>query len=193
MDRFSSSPKDGLYAWCIWFLAALTYSYAFFHRVAPSVMVAELMSELAISGAMLGTLSALYFYPYVLLQIPLGALLETIGVRRLLSSALLLAGLGSFLFGVADSIFLAYLGRVLIGIGSSVGFLGSLALAAKWFAPSRYGFLSGLTMFYRREWRDTRASTACLICGCVWLARKPVHIRRNWLRVSGADRLCGTQ
>ena len=61
------------YAWLVWSLAAIAFGYAFFHRVTPSVMVSDLMTEFAIGGAMLGTLSALYFYPYVLLQVPLGA------------------------------------------------------------------------------------------------------------------------
>ena len=82
-----SKPKKG-YAWLVWALAAVSFGYAFFHRVAPSVMVSDLMAEFAIGGAMLGTLSALYFYPYVLLQIPLGALLETVGTRILLTCLL---------------------------------------------------------------------------------------------------------
>ena len=135
------------YAWLVWSLAAISFGYAFFHRVTPSVMVSDLMAEFAVSGAVLGTLSALYFYPYVLLQVPLGAMLETFGTRILLSGCLLLAGVGSILFGLAHSIEVAYLGRFLIGFGSSVGFLGSLALASKWFPPHRFAFLAGLSMF----------------------------------------------
>ena len=151
----SSSARDttpaprlgGVYAWFVWSLAAIAFGYAFFHRVTPSVMVSDLMTEFAIGGAMLGTLSALYFYPYVLLQVPLGGMLEVFGTRMLLSSALVLAGVGSFMFGMADSLEMAYLGRILIGIGSSVGFLGSLALASKWFPIHRFAFLAGLSMF----------------------------------------------
>ena len=87
-----NAPRlGGGYAWFIWSLAAMSFGYAFFHRVTPSVMVSDLMTEFAIGGAMLGTLSALYFYPYVLLQVPLGAMLETFGTRLLLSVALFLA------------------------------------------------------------------------------------------------------
>ena len=147
----STSPAaariGGTYAWLVWALAAVSFGYAFFHRVAPPVMVSDLMAEFAIGGAMLGTLSALYFYPYVLLQIPLGTLLETIGARLLLSCALSLAAAGSVLFGLAQQVELAYLGRILIGIGSSVGFLGSLALAKRWFPERRFAFLAGLAMF----------------------------------------------
>lgn len=142
-------PKKpgGARAWAVWSLAALAFGYAFFHRVAPSVMVGDLMGEFAISGAMLGTLSALYFYPYVLLQIPLGAILDVVGTRVLLAGAMATATLGSAIFASATSLEMAYLGRVLIGAGSSVGFLGALSLAGKWFEPKRFALLSGMTMF----------------------------------------------
>lgn len=111
-------------------------------------MVSDLMAEFAISGAVLGTLSALYFYPYVLMQVPLGALIDRLGVRILLTSALCIGGIGSVIFAQAQSIEIAYLGRILIGVGSAVGFLSSLALAGKWFPPHRFAFLAGLVMFF---------------------------------------------
>ena len=126
----------------------MSFGYAFFHRVAPSVMVSDLMSEFAIGGGMLGVLSALYFYPYFLLQIPLGALLDRLGARMLLFYALSLASAGSILFGVAEALWVAYLGRVLIGVGSAVGFLGSLTIASKWFPPKRFAMMTGLAMFF---------------------------------------------
>lgn len=51
-------------AWLMWGVGALYYAYAFFQRVAPSVMVENLMRDFAIDGAMLGSLSAAYFYAY---------------------------------------------------------------------------------------------------------------------------------
>ena len=136
----------GKKAWLIWSLAAIAFGYAFLHRVAPGVMVHDLMRDFAISGTMLGTLSALYFYPYFLLQIPLGALLDVLGTRYLLSFALFLASFGSILFGSANNIEMAYLGRFLIGIGCSVGFLSALTLTSEWFSTNRFALISGLTM-----------------------------------------------
>jgi MFS family permease len=136
----------GKKAWLIWFLAAISFGYAFLHRVAPGVMVHDLMRDFAISGTMLGTLSALYFYPYFLLQIPLGALLDVLGARYLLSFALFLAAFGSILFGSANNIEMAYIGRFLIGVGCSVGFLSALTLTSKWFPKNRFALISGLTM-----------------------------------------------
>ncbi len=142
-----SSISPSWRGWLIWSLSALAFGYAFFHRVTPGVMVSDLMRDFAIGGGMLGVLSALYFYPYFLLQVPLGTLLDRLGPRLLLSVAVLLAGLGSFLFGAAESLAVAYAGRILIGIGSAVGFLGSMSLAARWFPPQRFAFLTGLAMF----------------------------------------------
>ena len=144
----SNSPKlGGIRAWLIFSLAAISFGYAFIHRVAPGVMVDELMQEFAIGGAVVGILSALYFYPYVLLQIPLGALLDRLGPRIILGSALLLATGGSIAFGFADTIFIAYIGRFLIGVGCAAGFLSALTLAGRWFPPNQFALLSGLTMF----------------------------------------------
>ncbi len=148
MSEVTSTNRGGARAWLIWSLSALAFGYAFFQRVTPSVMVADLMREFAVGGAVLGYLSALYFYPYVILQIPLGALLDRLGARLLLTIALSIAALGSVLFGTAETLSAAYLGRVLIGVGSAVGFIGSLALAAKWFPPHRFAFLAGLAMFF---------------------------------------------
>jgi len=106
------------------------------------------MSTFAIGATVTGTLSALYFYPYVLLQIPLGALIQQIGPRTLLTVSLVIAGLGSILFGSAEHIYTAYAGRILVGIGSAVGFLGSLSIASKWFPTHRFAFLSGLVMMF---------------------------------------------
>ena len=44
-----------------WLLCALFFLYAFVQRVAPSVMVDDLMRDFAVGGALLGNLSAYYY------------------------------------------------------------------------------------------------------------------------------------
>ena len=72
-------------AWFVWSLGALFYLMAFFQRVAPAVMTAELMRDFQINAAALGNLSAFYFYSYVAMQIPTGIIADVWGPRRLLS------------------------------------------------------------------------------------------------------------
>ena len=133
-------------AWLIWSLGALSFSYAFFQRVAPSVMVADLMRDFSVGAAVLGNLSAIYLYAYAGLQIPIGLALDRWGPRRMLSGAAILAACGSFLFAAAEGLNLAYAGRLLVGIGCAVGFVGALKLATNWFPPTRFAFISGMTM-----------------------------------------------
>ena len=132
----------------IWSLSALAFGYAFFQRVAPSIMIPDLMAEFAVTGAVMGQLSALYFYPYAAMQLPIGALLDRYGARLMLTIALLLAAVGSIIFGTAGSVNTAYAGRFMVGAGSAVGFIASMALAAKWFHPRHFALLTGLSMFF---------------------------------------------
>lgn len=140
--------KDGPRAWVIWSLSVIAFGYAFFQRVSPSAMVSDLMRDFQASGTVLGHLSALYFYPYVVLQVPLGILLDHIGARILISVSLSVAGIGSLMFATSESLEIAYFSRLLIGLGCASGFIGSLALSARWFAPERFALLTGLCMFF---------------------------------------------
>jgi MFS family permease len=141
-----TGPPGGGRAWLIWFLGASCFGYAFFHRVTPSVMVADLMREFAVGAAVLGNLSALYFYTYAGLQIPVGVMIDRWGARAMIAISVTLAAAGGLMFALAPSIYPAYGARLLIGAGSAVAFVGTLTLVSRWFPPHRFAFLSGMTM-----------------------------------------------
>ncbi len=135
-----------LFPWIVWSLGALFYCYGFFQRVAPGVMVEELMRDFAASAAILGNLSAFYYYAYAGVQLPVGILVDRWGARSMLAAAATLCALGSLLFATTDSLWLAYLGRLLIGAGAGFTFVGTLKLGAVWFPPRRFALLTGLTL-----------------------------------------------
>jgi MFS family permease len=130
----------------MWLLGALFYCYAFFQRVAPSVMVGDIMREFAVGAAVAGVLSSLYFYAYASMQIPIGLLLDRFGPRRMLAGFALLSALGSLLFALAPGLGLAYAGRALVGLGAAVTWVGTLKLASLWFPPERFALVTGLTL-----------------------------------------------
>ena len=134
--------------WAMWALAASFYLYGFYQRVLPSVMVDPLMAEFAVGGAVLGNLSAFYFYAYAGLQLPVGMLLDRWGPRRVLTLAAVLCAGGSLLFASADSLTPAYLGRALVGAGAAFSWVGALTIAAAWFPTKRFALLTGLTMLF---------------------------------------------
>ncbi len=179
----------GLKAWIVWFLAANYFFYAFFQRAAPSVMVDPLMSAFAVGAGVTGNLAALYLYVYAVLQLPIGLLLDRWGPRILLTGGILIAAGGAALFAFADTIWIAYAGRLAIGAGSAVAFISALTLAAAWHPPSRFGMFSGMTMGFamlggflaqgplggvvdRIGWREPLAYTAIwglLLAVLIWL------------------------
>ncbi|WP_366555318.1 MFS transporter [Aquibaculum sediminis] len=132
--------------WLIWSLGALFFCYGFFQRMAPSVIIDPLMRDFAVGAAVLGNLSAIYFYAYAGLQIPVGLLADAWGPRRLLTAGALCCGAGSLLFALAPDLNIAYLGRLLVGVGAAASFVGTLKLATNWFPASRFAQLTGMTM-----------------------------------------------
>lgn len=133
-------------AWMMWSLGALFYFQAFFHRVAPSVMVVELMQDLGLSAAALGNLSALYFWGYAVAQLPTGLLADRWGPRRVLTSAAAICGCSALLFAFAESNFVASVGRLIVGFGAGFGFVTTLKIVVEWFPQRRFAMLSGLTL-----------------------------------------------
>jgi len=123
------------------------YVLSFFHRTAPAAIAAELQRAFDIPAAVLGTLAATYFYVYMLLQIPVGVLADTVGPRRLLVGGSLVAGIGSLAFALAPTWEVAAVGRTLVGMGVSVAFIAILKINATWFEARRFATLNGVTMF----------------------------------------------
>jgi MFS family permease len=125
-------------------LGCAFFAYGFIHRVAPSVMTDELMRDFAVGGSALGSLSAMYFYAYVSLQIPVGMLMDRFGPRRLMSGALLLCAIASVGFASSDSLLLASISRLVIGGSVAFAFVGTLTILTYWFAPARFAMFAGL-------------------------------------------------
>lgn len=136
----------GVYPWAAWSLSGLFYGYIFFVRVAPSVMISELMRDFAVSAAMLGNLAAIYYYAYAGIQIPVGLLHDRFGPRRVLAAAASLCAVGGVMFATADQLWVAGLGRLLVGAGSGFALVGSLKVAAIWHPPRRFALLTGLAI-----------------------------------------------
>ena len=129
-----------------WGTASLFFFYAWIMRVAPSVMVEELMREFAVGAGVLGNLSAAYFYGYAGMQIPVGLLLDRFGPRRLITVAALCCAGGCVLFATGTTLATVITGRFLIGAAAAFSLVGSMAVAGQWFAPARFALLSGLAM-----------------------------------------------
>lgn len=144
MDNFMIK-KDSRGAWVIWSIAAAFFFLEYIVRISPGVMAEQLQRDFSITAASLGMLSAFFYYPYVVMQIPVGILVDKFGTRWLLGGMAILCSCSVLLFSSTHILALAELGRFLMGITGAFAFVGALKLASTWFSPRRFGFLAGTT------------------------------------------------
>lgn len=133
------------YRWVVWGIMVLTFMVVFFHRLATGVVRPDLESAFGLSAASFGSLASMYFYAYMVMQIPVGFLADLLGARLTVSVGMLLASMGSILFGLAPTQSLLFLGRFLVGIGVSTVFVSILKIQSKWFREREFATMSGLT------------------------------------------------
>jgi len=129
----------------MWGIPAFVFFFAFLHRVAPGVIVKEIMQAFGATGEIVGLLSAMYFYSYAAFMIPAGVLIDGFGVRRVVAAGSAVMALGSLAMGLAASQGALMTGRFLVGAGATVTFIGCLKIAADWFPASHFGTLSAVT------------------------------------------------
>ena len=127
-------------------LVAAGYMLAFFHRMAPAAIASDLQQSFMASGAALGALAAAYFYTYTVMQIPVGVMADTLGVRKIVAIGAALAGAGSLLFGLADTLAVATVGRIFIGLGVSSMFISMMKLNSVWFHDRHFGTVGGMSI-----------------------------------------------
>lgn len=139
------SKKQMILGSIICFVGALFYCYEFILRIIPGALQTELSTALGhISATTFGQISALYYFAYSPMQIPVGMLMDRFGPRRLLTFACLCCTLGSWMFTLTSSMFLVSSGRFLVGFGSSFAFVGVLSLALHWLPRKYFSLVAGL-------------------------------------------------
>ena len=148
MNTFKSKHQwlAKAYPWIIWTIAASFFFYKYLIQVSPSVMTDDLMQAFDIHGAGLGNLSAFYFYAYLIMQIPVGVMLDRFSPRLLTTGAIFLCSASTFIFSQTDTFWLACLSRALMGAGAAFAAVSCFKLAAVWFSPKRFALVSGMFM-----------------------------------------------
>lgn len=133
------------YAWLVWGLAATFYFSDYLARVAPGVMHRYLQIDFGINEAGFGILTASFYVPYILMQIPVGLTVDRLSIRGLLTTMSVITAIGCCIFGFANGLLIGSIGRMLIGFSAAFAFVCSLRLATSWFPPTMLGLLAGLT------------------------------------------------
>lgn len=123
---------------------AIAYFISYFHRAAPAVVGPVIIKELAIAPATLGFMGSMYFWAYAAAVIPAGVLADTWGSRKTMSAFVMVAAIGTFIFGLAPGVGLLAIGRFLVGFGFGFVYVPALRIMADWYKPDELATYSGV-------------------------------------------------
>ena len=118
----------------IFFVFACGYFLSCLLRAITATLSPLLTSEFNLLAGDLGLLAGGYFLGFASMQIPLGYLLDKHGPKKIVSSFLLIAIIGTAAFSLAQNFSGLLISRVLIGIGVSACLMGPLTGYRIWFA-----------------------------------------------------------
>jgi sugar phosphate permease len=132
------------FRWLIFIVLSLAYFFVYFHRLSLSVVANDLIKDFQTSASVMGLLGSVYFYCYAFMQFPAGLLSDSLGPRKSVTFFLIIASAGSIIFGIAPTIKLAFLGRVMVGLGVSMVFIPTMKILSRWFHPHEFAFMTGI-------------------------------------------------
>ena len=117
----------------VFFVFASGYFLSCLLRAITATLSPLLSSEFNLLAGDLGLLAGGYFLGFASMQIPLGYLLDRHGPKKIVSSFLLIAIVGTASFALAQNFAGLLISRILIGIGVSACLMGPLTGYRIWF------------------------------------------------------------
>lgn len=136
--------RKGMVAALVFVSLAVLYFFSILHRVGIAVIAYDIMSEFHTDASLLGLMSSSYFFPYAFAQIPVGIMLDRIGIRKTVAILATIACAGSLVFSFGSSIGMLSVGRALVGFGVGGFYISSLKAIAVWYKPGQFATLAGL-------------------------------------------------
>src|SRR3989338_4587397 len=90
-------------AWSVWFVAAIFVLFQLFLQLSSGEVISALMKSFTLTAFGGGVLISSYYYIYVLLQTPVGILMDRYGPRGTLSLGAFFICVGSLIFASAKT------------------------------------------------------------------------------------------
>ncbi len=119
----------------VWATAMAGYVVAVAGRTSLGVAGLQAADRFGISAATLASFSVVQLAVYAAAQLPAGMVLDRVGPRVLVTAGVTTMSLGQLLLALVDTVPLALLARVLIGLGDAAVLVSVLALVPVWFRP----------------------------------------------------------
>ncbi|NIH84526.1 MFS transporter [Amycolatopsis granulosa] len=120
-------------------LVALLYVFNYMDRSNISYAQLGMQHELAITTAVFGTASAIFFLAYVVFEVPSNMIMKKVGARIWLARIAISWGIVTVVTGFVQNIPQLYLARIVLGIAEAGLYPGLLLYLTLWFRPKERG------------------------------------------------------
>jgi len=132
------------YRWAILAVCVLGFMQTHVHRVGFAPLIPTFIADMGLGYAAAGTIMASYFWTYALMQVPVGALTDRLGARRVMLACMGVMAVGALAFALAHTWTQSLLARCVVGAGAAATWLPGLRLIHEWFPLRERGLATGL-------------------------------------------------
>ena len=120
-------------AWLIFGVATFAYLVATLHRSTLGIAATTAADRYDAGASALSTLGMLQLAVYAAMQIPVGLLADRFGPRALIAVGAVIMTGGQALVTFAPELWVAVIGRMLVGVGDAATFICIMRLLPNWF------------------------------------------------------------
>ena len=122
----------------IWGVLVLFFIYQFIARSAfPTVLTEEYMKYFCLDAKGVGALVSCYYIVYTFFQIPVGIIIDRFNLRLIATLSVITCSTGVLIFVSTQSVLIASIGQMLVGLGSAFSFLMILKASIDLFPPEK--------------------------------------------------------
>ncbi|HWA60084.1 MAG TPA: MFS transporter, partial [Caulobacteraceae bacterium] len=147
MDKALADRVAGKVAWRIIPFLAVLYVVSYLDRVNVSFAALTMNADLALSATQYGWGAGIFFFGYLLFQVPSNLMLERVGPRRWIAAIMLAWGLVSVSMAAITGFWSFMAARFLLGLAEAGFFPGMLLYLTYWVAPAHRGRIIAAFMF----------------------------------------------
>jgi MFS family permease len=137
--RWMSVPNRILAVLC------LMYLVLYIDRVNIATVGPRMTAELGLTNTQFGLVISAFSYPYALIQLFGGRIIDRFGARRMLLICGAVVCVVTVLTGFVGGLASLFALRLALGVGEGFAFPAATRAMAMWLPPARWGFAQGIT------------------------------------------------
>ena len=132
-------------AYHAWIISLFVIAYEYLLQNAIHYAITPLSIDFAMHQGQIHDILMIFFYVYIVTELPLGILLDKIGSRRILTMTTLVSSLSAIVLALSHISSVIFIGRFILGVSSGGAILASFLLIMAWFETNIPSFYMGIS------------------------------------------------